>query len=152
MWPKNVITQILQSLNNSIFHSSYVAYYGLRNHLRVSHNGDRVNKPYKCEFCEFSSHADKYLKAHILNCHQKEKHNHNCDICQKKFAYPHLLSEHKETVHEGIKRFMCDKCGKSFAKRLKTLFDEHVTKCDRTKGMLFSNYGHVIYFIRLNFY
>ena len=111
---------------------SHVAFYGLRNHLRVAHSGDRVNKPYKCHICDFSSHADKYLKAHILNCHQKEKHIHECDKCDKKFAYPHLLHEHIEAVHEGIKRFiLCEICGKSFPKRLKALFDDHVTKCDK---------------------
>ena len=109
---------------------SIVAYHGLRNHMRVSHGGDRVNKPYKCDMCEFSSHADKYVKAHILNCHKKDEYLHACDQCDKKFAYPHLLSEHIEAVHEGIKRFMCDKCGKGFPKRLKSLFDEHVQRGD----------------------
>jgi hypothetical protein len=107
---------------------SHVAFHGLRNHMRVSHSGDRINKPYKCDECDFSSHADKYLKAHILNCHEKDKHQHGCDQCDKRFAFPHLLSEHKEVIHEGIKRFMCEKCGKGFPKRLKALFDDHVAK------------------------
>ena len=42
-----------------------------------------------------------------------------------------MLTEHKEAVHDGVKRYMCDKCGKGFPRRQK--FDDHVTKCDRTK-------------------
>ena len=68
------------------------------------------------------------MKAHVLNCHKKDEYSHECDQCNKKFAYPHLLSEHKEAIHEGIKRYMCHKCGKGFPKRLKALFDEHVEK------------------------
>ena len=35
--------------------------HGLRNHMSVAHQGDRVNKPFKCDFggCDFSSHAKK---------------------------------------------------------------------------------------------
>ena len=72
--------------------------------MSVSHQGDRVNKPFKCDICDFSSHAKKYLKAHIFNCHEKDKHAFECDICHKKFPFPHVLREHKEVEHDGIKR------------------------------------------------
>ena len=109
---------------------SIVLKHGLRNHMAVSHQGDRVNKPFKCELCDFQSHAKKYLKAHIFNCHEKEKYQFECDQCNKKFPFPHVLREHKEVEHDGIKRFMCHKCGKGFLR--KTMFDEHVMKdtCD----------------------
>ena len=100
--------------------------------MSVAHQGDRVNKPFKCELCDFSSHAKKYLKAHIFNCHEKDKHQFECDLCHKKFPFPHVLREHKEVEHDGIKRFMCHKCGKGFLR--KTMFEEHVMKdsCDST--------------------
>jgi ribosomal protein L37AE/L43A len=107
-----------------------VTYHGLRNHIRVLHGGDRINKPYKCNECDFSSHADKYLKTHILKRHKKDAHTHACDQCDKKFAYPHQLSDHKEMIHDSIKTFMCEKCGKGFPKRLKTSFDKHVQQGD----------------------
>ena len=42
---------------------SIVLKHGLRNHMSVAHQGDRVNKPFKCDQCDFSSHAKKYLKG-----------------------------------------------------------------------------------------
>ena len=48
--------------------------------MSVAHQGDRVNKPFKCDLCEFSSHAKKYLKAHIFNCHENlAVHKGNCN-------------------------------------------------------------------------
>ena len=69
--------------------------------MSVAHQGDRVNKPFKCDLCEFSSHAKKYLKAHIFNCHEKDKYQCECDQCGKKFPFPHVLREHKEVEHDG---------------------------------------------------
>ena len=68
--------------------------------------GDRVNKPFKCDLCDFSSHAKKYLKAHVFNCHEKDKYQFACDQCDKKFPFPHVLREHKEIEHDGIKRYV----------------------------------------------
>ena len=96
-----------------------------------------VNKPFKCDFqgCDFSSHAKKYLKAHVFNCHEKDKYQCECDQCGKKFPFPHVLREHKEVEHDGIKRYMCDKCGKGFLR--KNLFDDHVLKdtCNNSNGV-----------------
>ena len=83
---------------------SIVLKHGLRNHMSVAHQGDRVNKPFKCDLCDFSSHAKKYLKAHVFNCHQKDKYQFACDQCTKKFPFPHVLREHKEIEHDGIRR------------------------------------------------
>jgi hypothetical protein len=102
--------------------------------MSVAHQGDRVNRPFKCELCDFSSHAKKYLKAHIFNCHEKDTYQCECEQCGKKFPFPHVLREHKEVEHDGIKRYMCHKCGKGFLR--KTMFEEHVMKdsCD-TPGL-----------------
>ena len=109
---------------------SLVSLHGLRNHMRTSHNSDRVNKPFKCEECDFATHADRYLKTHVLKSHKKNEHSHSCDECNKKFPFPYLLVEHKEIVHQNLKTFMCEKCGKGFPKRLKYLFKEHVQRGD----------------------
>jgi hypothetical protein len=81
---------------------SHLAINGLRNHMNNAHNNvDRVNKPYKCDFCDFSSHADKYLKAHVMNCHETASHRYCCDQCDRRFPFPNLLVAHKEIQHEG---------------------------------------------------
>ena len=70
------------------------------------------------------------MKTHVLKRHKKDEHTHSCDQCERKFAYPHQLSDHKEMIHESIKTFMCHKCGKGFPKRLKVSFDRHVQQGD----------------------
>jgi len=113
-----------------------VSLHGLRNHILVAHQGDRVNKPFKCSECSFSTHANKYLHAHVIKTHKKESHIHACDQCDKKFAYPHLLKDHKESAHtdEGVNEYVCEKCGDSYSKAFKSLFDRHVqSDCKLTK-------------------
>lgn len=45
--------------------------------------------------------------------------NYFCDYdgCRKAFTRPSLLTEHQHTVHQGIKRFQCDLCNRSFSKK-----------------------------------
>ena len=95
-------------------------------HMRVAHEGDRIQKPFRCEQCDFSSHALQYLKAHVKVVHEKDKHKLQCDECDLKFLFNSQLRDHKEAVHEGIKRFMCDKCGKGF--QSKHMLNEHTIR------------------------
>ncbi len=68
--------------------------YALKRHIKTAH-ADKEVKTFKCDLCDFSSHARKYLKTHKLNCHQKDTFKHTCDSCQKKFPFPYLLKSHK---------------------------------------------------------
>ena len=68
---------------------------GLRNHIKYYHDVDRVTKPFKCDECEFASHALKYLKAHKLNCHDKSKQKYKCDDCGDRFPFPSHLKLHQ---------------------------------------------------------
>ena len=86
----------------------------LNTHMLVAHEGDRVQKPFKCEQCDFSSHALKYVKAHVIRVHKTDEHRFLCDRCDKKFCYEHQLKEHIDAVHDKVQRFMCEKCGKGF--------------------------------------
>lgn len=68
---------------------------GLRNHIKYFHDVDRVAKPFKCDECDFASHALKYLKAHRLNCHDKSKQKHKCEKCGERFPFPSHLKLHQ---------------------------------------------------------
>ena len=93
---------------------------GLRNHIKYYHEVDRISKPFKCDECEFASHAMKYLKgtsiclhffcfclhsmfayiffpflAHKLNCHDKSKQKYKCDHCGDRFPFPSHLKLHQ---------------------------------------------------------
>lgn len=41
-----------------------------------------------------------------------------CDLCPHlKFLQPYQLLRHRKTVHKGVNSFLCELCGKGFAKR-----------------------------------
>lgn len=75
----------------------------LRSHLVHIHQGDEVNNSYKCDHCDYASHALKYLKAHVFHRHAKEKHAHQCDECDRTFPFDCFLRQHKERTHGGLK-------------------------------------------------
>lgn len=52
--------------------------------------------------------------------------NYFCDYkdCNKAFTRPSLLTEHQQTVHQGLKRFECNRCQKSFSR--KTHLERHL--------------------------
>ena len=68
---------------------------GLRNHIKYYHDVDRVSKPFKCDECDFASHALKYLKAHKLNCHDKSRQKYKCEKCGDRFPFPSHLKMHQ---------------------------------------------------------
>ena len=66
---------------------------GIREHMKVAHINKSV-KSFKCDQCDFSTHAHKYLKGHKMNVHEKNQQKHACDRCGAKFAYPSMLKKH----------------------------------------------------------
>jgi uncharacterized Zn-finger protein len=55
------------------------------------------------------------LKRHVNNTHNKLK-RFECTICDKRFAYKHILQEH-QNLHFGLKPHACTECDKRFAAR-----------------------------------
>ena len=55
---------------------------------------------YKCEMCDFKSHHQSSLTAHVKNIHKKVK-NHHCDFCEEKFHYKKSLDKHLLNVHQS---------------------------------------------------
>ena len=77
-------------------------------HQYVHHKAGKQKKyPKVCPQCG-KMLKDGHLRKHIRNVHEAVKYE--CDKCNSKFSSSGNLTRHKETVHDGIKRFECPQC------------------------------------------
>ena len=70
-------------------------------------------QPFKCNECDFASHALKYLKAHKLNCHDKGKQKYKCEKCGDRFPFPSHLKLHQcgnQTIRNRGGPVKCPEC------------------------------------------
>ena len=78
----------------------------------------------KCNLCE----EDNFTSRLSLKKHKKDVHNEvkkfNCEQCGKFVANAKVLKDHIQTVHEGRKDHKCQYCNKDFG--LKKNLDIHV--------------------------
>ncbi|XP_038221069.1 zinc finger protein 91-like isoform X2 [Zerene cesonia] len=70
---------------------------------------------HKCTYCGRMFTRNSFMKDHIRRTHLKEK-NVECSICGEKFFDNYLLRMHM-VKHEGVRKFSCDVCCKSFLRR-----------------------------------
>ncbi|XP_029596501.1 zinc finger protein 235-like [Salmo trutta] len=75
----------------------------------------KLKKPFKCDICEKTFHANCLLKRHIA-VHNKPKGPFKCDICAKTFRLNCILTHHMQT-HSKEKPFSCKVCGKKFSSK-----------------------------------
>ena len=87
---------------------------GYRQH-RLTVHVDKEKKVFKCDQCDYVSHAQKYINIHKKNKHQKV-HKHVCEDCGAKFMYPYMLKKHScgYTRQEPPKQVNCPECGQEF--------------------------------------
>jgi DNA-directed RNA polymerase subunit RPC12/RpoP len=102
---------------------------------------ERPLKTFKCSLCDKNEdyvwHSAIAMKKHIAEIHRCNRPV--CDICGfvVKSVVKGKLEFHKRTVHEGLKDWACDICGKTYT--LKDKLQEHVEithenrtyKCDQ---------------------
>ncbi|KAH8372324.1 hypothetical protein KR093_011021, partial [Drosophila rubida] len=77
-------------------------------------------KMFKCQVCEHATHTKRALDNHIKIVHEKIR-NYACQYCGKTFGKSHACKIH-EMTHTGEKRCECKVCGKKF------LYTESLTK------------------------
>ncbi|CAH1994807.1 unnamed protein product [Acanthoscelides obtectus] len=66
------------------------------------------------DICNVCGKGVKCMKSHMLS--HAEKKQHECEFCQKKFAWRTSLVVHMRT-HTGEKPYACEFCDKTFAQR-----------------------------------
>ncbi|XP_034481647.1 zinc finger protein 14 homolog [Drosophila innubila] len=77
-------------------------------------------KMFKCQNCEHATHTRRALDNHVKIVHEKIR-NYACQYCGKTFGKSHACKIH-EMTHTGEKRCECKVCGKKF------LYTESLTK------------------------
>ena len=77
-----------------------------------------------CHICNKMLNSAHYLKRHIAAVHEKIK-NYCCEICGKGFSSSAHLQEHVG-IHDNIKRYTCETCGEGFIHRAS--FKRHTIK------------------------
>ncbi|EDV96513.1 zinc finger protein 14 [Drosophila grimshawi] len=77
-------------------------------------------KMFKCHICEHATHTKRALDNHVKIVHEKVR-NYACQYCGKTFGKSHACKIH-EMTHTGEKRCECKVCGKKF------LYSESLTK------------------------
>ncbi|KAL2718806.1 zinc finger protein 3-like [Vespula squamosa] len=90
-------------------------------HVKIIHENE---KPFICNICSKSFAYQTNLKGHMLT-HEGNKSDkgYPCDICGKVLNHPSSVVYHKEAEHNNGRRFVCNKCGKSF--KHKQLLQRH---------------------------
>nr|XP_031833468.1 gastrula zinc finger protein XlCGF57.1-like isoform X4 [Nomia melanderi] len=74
---------------------------------------DRVS--YKCDTCKKVIFTKRGFLRHIRV--HSDKRPCKCDLCGKSYRIEQDLARHIRDVHEGLKKYTCDICGRAFANK-----------------------------------
>ena len=73
-----------------------------------------VDKPWKCDECDYTHALKGGIVEHKKYNHKKEAEFFFCNLCSYKSPSQNNLKSHDEMVHQKIKRFTCHQCPRQF--------------------------------------
>ena len=76
-------------------------------------NDSEKNTCIKENICSYSS--CKYIACDGSDLITHIATNHECSLCDKKYTRAGNLSRHITAFHLGVKRYVCERCGRRFA-------------------------------------
>ena len=72
---------------------------------------------YTCQFC-YTKFSTKFsLTRHLSTTHGVSVPSHNCRQCQQVYSSKSALIRHEKAAHQGLKRWKCVICEKTFSRR-----------------------------------
>ena len=98
----------------------------LNRHIYEQHTNPDEKK-FHCDLCKKSFHRQSQLRTHVKTKHEEKSESEKakvkkpvekteCPICKAIFDKTHL-KRHLRTVHEGIRDYKCEHCGKEFTEK-----------------------------------
>ncbi|XP_011299469.1 zinc finger protein 271-like [Fopius arisanus] len=89
----------------------------MKTHEKPSEEATEKNNAFPCFLCPKTFSTQSSLKTHHSTHDVKSDKGYPCDICGKVLNHPSSVVYHKEAEHNNGRRFVCNKCGKSFKHR-----------------------------------
>ncbi|KAH7717173.1 Protein kinase [Aphelenchoides avenae] len=84
--------------------------------------------------CDFATTCSRQMESHKEQCHHDVyRPALRCCRCETWFTRPSNLRSHDATMHQGERRFKCDKCG--YVTNQKRNFIRHQTSCEHGKAL-----------------
>lgn len=78
---------------------------------------------FPCEICGKTFKKKKVLRGHIKQIHDEYGKKYRCKLCINSYSNIGNLFRHFRAIHRNERKYVCDKCGKSFTQR--TILTEH---------------------------
>ena len=112
-------------------------------HKRTAHI-DKNDKKFKCDLCDYTSYAKRYISDHKIKVHDNRDLKHMCHKCGEKFKYPYYLRVHicpdRQLSHEELK---CVECGHKFT--ASKYYMRHFLRLLETSRFL--NFQNLVYWL-----
>ena len=120
----------------------------LLRHQKTTHEGNRPERRYPCDKCDYIARVPSQLKNHKEQKHAR-KTIYKCDMCNHETSYKSHAQRHMNTVHhkENLPVLTCDICGyetvhtNNFKAHMNTVHTEKQFQCEDCNQMFTTKYG-----------
>ncbi|KAK6177349.1 hypothetical protein SNE40_015468 [Patella caerulea] len=100
----------MHEVESEIDNSSHIISSSFINNLLQ----DKIEKPFKCSDCSFSTKSSSLLKSHIQTVHDYNRETFNCVICNFECKQKRTLMDHMLSHDDNCQVLVCDICKKTY--------------------------------------
>lgn len=110
--PGNELEQSVELMQEEEQSTDDEVFTGKRNYMKSI---KKKQLPQVCLYCGKEFAFASQVRRHLLSHEGSFTSPHVCPICNKALASKYILKIHIAEVHEGVKSFVCDVCGRMFS-------------------------------------